>query len=58
MNTCLECGKPLQVVSANKKTDDIISVELVCTDKTCIYKPIYELNIADIRSCGNVVGMR
>lgn len=58
MNTCLECGKPLRIVSASKKTDGIISVELICTDKTCTYHPIYELNVADIRSCGDVVEMK
>ncbi|MGB8217371.1 MAG: hypothetical protein WCE94_08725 [Candidatus Methanoperedens sp.] len=63
MDTCLECGKPLRIVAISlkkddKTTDDKILVELVCEDKTCKYKPIYELHIADIRSCGNVVEMR
>lgn len=63
MNTCLECGKPLRIVGVSLKTDnktkdDKIRVEMVCEDKTCKYKPVYELHIADIRSSGIVVEMK
>jgi hypothetical protein len=63
MNTCLECGKPLRIVSASvnkddKMKDDTVLIELVCEDTTCKYNPIYKLNVVDIRSCGIVVDKR